>query len=225
MEHVIQFPNPLLADDDGLVAIGGELSPAYLIAAYQQGIFPWFSEGDPYMWFSPNPRMVLFPANFKTSKSLRQTIRNKGFALKIDSDFSSVIKHCSKTSRIGQNGTWITQEMINAYTELHEMGLCHSFETYNHKNELIGGLYGVSFGKAFFGESMFYKENNASKFAFYHLVEWCKIHGFHFIDAQQSTRHLKSLGAEDLNRKKFIDLLNVALENPTLQRKWTNTWL
>jgi len=219
MEYSVQFPDPNQADENGLLAVGGKLEPEYLISAYASGIFPWFGKGDPILWWSPNPRLVLFPNDFKISKSLKKLIQNNQFSLKIDSDFKSVIKNCSKSPRPGQDGTWITKEMIKAYIRLHELGIAHSFEIYN-ENKLAGGLYGISLGKAFFGESMFFKLANASKVSLFYLVEWCKKHEFHFIDAQQPTDHLKSLGAKEIDRKDFLGKLNKALEYDTLQGKW-----
>jgi leucyl/phenylalanyl-tRNA---protein transferase len=223
MQYSVQFPDPNLADDDGLLAAGGELSPEYLISAYASGIFPWYSKKDPILWWSPNPRLVLFPDELKVSKSLKKIIQNNLFEIKIDKDFKSVIKNCSKSPRPGQDGTWITKEMINAYISLHEIGIAHSFETYS-DNKLVGGLYGVSLGKAFFGESMFFKQANASKVALYHLVEWCKKNNFHFIDAQQPTEHLISLGAQKMERSEFLKRLNIALQFKTIQGKWNLTY-
>lgn len=220
MNAVIQFPNPEQADDAGLVAVGGELSPEFIISAYMQGIFPWFGDEDPILWWSPNPRLVLFPEKFKVSSSLKQLIRSNKFELRIDSVFAEVIDNCSKAPRPGQNGTWITDEMKIAYTELHEMGIAHSFETYLN-DELIGGLYGLSLGAVFFGESMFFKATDASKFAMFHLVEFCKKHHIHLIDAQQPTKHLKSLGAEEMERKDFLVRLNEFLKPATQTGKWT----
>jgi leucyl/phenylalanyl-tRNA--protein transferase len=219
MDTIIEFPDPRKADDDGLVAVGGELSTSYLIAAYAQGIFPWFNEKDPILWWSPNPRMVLIPEDFKLRKSLKQVINSKRFEVKIDKDFRGVIRNCRNVKRKEQEGTWITNEMLEAYIDLHDFGIAHSFETYQ-DGQLVGGLYGVSLGKAFFGESMFFNEPDASKVAFYHLVEWCKQHSFHFIDAQQSTSHLKSLGAKEISRNEFLNSLNEALKHPTKQGVW-----
>ncbi len=219
MEYSVQFPDPNQVDADGLVAVGGELSPEYLVSAYASGIFPWFGEGDPILWWSPSPRLVLLTDEFKVSKSLKKTIQNKVFEIKIDYNFKSVIKNCSKSPRPGQDGTWITKEMIDAYIQLHKLGIAHSFETY-FENKLVGGLYGVSLGKAFFGESMFFKKADASKVAFYFLVEWCKINEFHFIDAQQPTEHLMSLGAKKMERSEFLNRLEAALDFETLKGKW-----
>ncbi len=219
MELNVQFPDPREASDDGLVAVGGELSPEYLLSAYAQGVFPWFNDDNPILWWSPNPRMVLFPEKFKLSKSLRKLVRSGEFEIRVDTDFKSVIANCGKTERKSQDGTWITKDIFDAYHTLYDMGIVHTFETYQ-DNELVGGLYGVSLGKAFFGESMFFKKSNASKFAFYYLVEWCRLNEFKFIDAQQSTPHLSSLGAEDIPRDSFLELLDEALGFSTLQGRW-----
>lgn len=219
MQYMVQFPDPNLADDDGLVAVGGALNPEYLISAYANGIFPWFNEEDPILWWSPNPRLVLYPQDFKVTKSLLQLVRSSRYEIKIDTEFQLVIGNCSGINRPGQEGSWITKEMIDAYKTLHEIGLAHSFETY-FNNELVGGLYGVSLGKAFFGESMFFTHRDASKFALYYLVEWCKKNEFHFIDAQQPTNHLKSLGAVEIERVLFLDQLDTALQFETIKGNW-----
>jgi leucyl/phenylalanyl-tRNA---protein transferase len=220
MEYSVQFPDPRKVDNEGLVAVGGELSTQYLLAAYTQGVFPWFNEEDPILWWSPNPRMVLFPEEFKVSKSLRQIIHSNKFYLKIDTNFDAVIDSCKQITRKGQGGTWITTEMRNAYSELHTLGYAHSFEIYRN-DMLVGGLYGISMGKAFFGESMFFIEPNASKVALYYLVEQCKKQEFHFIDVQQSTSHLKSLGAKEIKRNDFLNILENALQHETRVGKWS----
>ena len=219
MARKIQFPDPNQAEDDGLVAVGGELSSDFLLAAYSQGIFPWFNEGEPLLWWSPNPRMVLFPKNFKLSKSLYQTIKNGKYKLKIDENFREVIEGCSTVKRKGQSGTWITEDMVKAYTELHQEGYAHCVETYR-DDQLIGGLYGLSLGKAFFGESMFHTEKDASKFALYYLNQLMLKWNYHFIDVQQSTPHLRSLGAVDVRRDEFLNRLKEALDFPTMKRMW-----
>lgn len=218
---MIAFPDPNLADDEGLIAQGGKLTPEFLLSAYCQGIFPWFCEDEPILWWSPNPRMVLFPENFKLRKSLRQVINRGTFELKIDNAFREVITNCSRISRPDQAETWITDEIIDAYIVLHKLGFAHSFESY-FKGELVGGLYGISVGNCFFGESMFYTKTDASKVAFYHLVQFALKNNFDFIDAQQSTDHLISLGAELVPRTKFLELLRTSLQKDTIQRKWTN---
>lgn len=215
----IQFPDPNQAEKDGLVAVGGNLSPEFLLAAYTKGIFPWFNDGEPILWWSPDPRMVLFPPNFKQSASLKQSIRNRGYKVMTDKNFRQVITSCSKTERKGQKGTWITDDMIEAYVRLHEIGYAHSFETY-HDNRLIGGLYGISLGKAFFGESMFFLERDASKVALFYLNELMLKWDFHFIDVQQSTTHLRSLGAKDIPRNVFLEMLDKSMKYPTKKGKW-----
>ena len=220
LSNRIEFPHPELADEDGLLAIGGDLSPERLIEAYQNGIFPWYSEGQPILWFSPDPRMVLYPKNFKRSKSLKRVLRSGRFELRIDTNFEAVIRACSDTPRPGQDGTWIIEDMIQAYLELHRLGIAHSFETYRDDN-LVGGLYGLSLGGAYFGESMFHHCPDASKFAFANLVSFAQQNDFHFIDAQTPTDHLTSLGAEELNRNKFLQQLEQALKPNSLIGSWT----
>ena len=213
------FPHPDEALDDGLLAVGGDLSTERLLLAYRSGIFPWYSEGSPILWWSPDPRMVLFPDDFFVSKNLRQKINNKAFEIRFNSDFDSVIRFCAAVKRKDQVGTWITNEMIDAYKELHKKGYAHSVETYL-KGELVGGLYGVSLGKAFFGESMFHFVADASKIALYHLVERLKSWDFELIDVQQETAHLKSLGAKPVSRTKFLKMLNKAIRENTTPDHW-----
>jgi len=219
MPFEFQFPDPRLADSDGLVAAGGDLSIQSLVAAYSQGIFPWYNKNSPILWWSPDPRLVLFPSRFKVSASLQQRIRKGQFILRTDHDFAGVISQCARIRRKGQTGTWITDDVSEAYQELHKAGLAHSFETY-YKGVMVGGLYGVSLGRAFFGESMFLRMTDASKVALHALVAWSIQHEFHFIDAQQSTNHLKSLGAQEVSRDRFLDMLTEALNYPTIKGKW-----
>ncbi len=214
------FP-PVEHAEEGILAIGGDLSPERLIAAYTSGIFPWFSDDEPIIWWAPDPRFILFPNQLKVSKSMKQLLKQKHFSVTFDTRFQEVIKACAQQNRPGQAGTWITEEMLSAYTSLHQMGLAHSVEVWNH-NKLVGGLYGVSLGKAFFGESMFFSESNASKFGFIRLVEFLTQHNFEFIDCQIETEHLKSLGASFVPRFQFMDLLQKALDQPTLQGSWTD---
>lgn len=216
----IEFPHPTLADENGLLAIGGDLSPERLIAAYQNGVFPWYSEGQPILWFSPDPRMVLYPKNFKRSKSLKRILRSGRFEIRIDTNFEAVIRACAATPRHDQDGTWITDDMIQAYIELNRLGIAHSFETYR-DGELVGGLYGLSLGAAYFGESMFHHCPDASKFAFAHLVSFAEQNDFHFIDAQTPTDHLLSLGAENLDREAFLHQLAQALKLDSLIGSWS----
>ena len=213
------FPDVRLTGEDGLLAAGGTLEVPVLLEAYSKGIFPWYSDGSPILWWSPDPRMVLFPQQFKVSRSLDQTLRRGGFEVKMDRRFSEVIHQCSRVHRPGQEGTWITKEMVHAYINLHEEGYAHSVEVFA-GTELVGGLYGVSLGGAFFGESMFHLQRDVSKVALYHLVEFARRNNFGFIDAQQSTPHLQRLGAEEIPRSRFLDLLQAALTRKTLRGPW-----
>jgi len=219
MPYIYTFPDPLKADKEGLLAAGGDLSAEALITAYSAGIFPWYEEDSPILWWSPDPRMVLFPERFKLSATLRQTIKRKKYTVRFDHDFEAVIRHCADVKRRNQKGTWITPEMQQAYINLHHQGYAHSVESYS-GDVLAGGLYGVSLGKAFFGESMFHHQADASKVALYFLVEQMKKWNFHFIDAQQSTVHLKSLGAEEMPRKEFLERLARSLEYSTRGGRW-----
>lgn len=220
LDDTISFPDPEFANRDGLLAVGGELSTDRILEAYRCGIFPWYNHDSPILWWSPDPRMILIPDELKVSKSLAQIIRNKAFKARFDTAFPEVIIMCSGIERKNQDGTWITEEMIDAYIALHEAGYAHSVETYL-EGKLVGGLYGISLGKAFFGESMFFTESNASKVALYALVEKLRSWDFHFIDAQQKTSHIKSMGANAVPRKKFIKLLEKALTFETHTGKWT----
>ena len=213
------FPDPNLSNEHGLLAVGGDLSIERLLLAYSNGIFPWYSKGEPVMWWSPDPRMILFPENFKVSKSLIQTIRNKNFEVRFDSDFEGVIENCSEVPRFEQDGTWITEDMKRAYIQLYKEGFAHSVEIYV-DGTLAGGLYGISLGKVFFGESMFYNKRDASKIALYYLVEKLKEWKFDFIDAQIETKHLKSLGAELISREKYLNMLKNTLKYSTVKGKW-----
>jgi leucyl/phenylalanyl-tRNA--protein transferase len=213
------FPKPELAEEDGLLGIGGDLSPERLINAYANGIFPWYSDDQPILWWSPNPRLVLFPKDFKRNKSLRKTVEKGIFEVGFDNNFEQVIRNCSKIKRNDQDSTWITEDMINAYINLHELGFAHSVETY-FNNELVGGLYGISIGKAFFGESMFHKKTDASKVALWHLIDKLLEWNFDFIDAQQETDHLKSLGAIVIKRENFLNLLEIAIGKDGKIQKW-----
>lgn len=207
-----QFPDPAFAleEPDGLLAVGGDLSPARLLNAYRQGIFPWYSEGEQILWWSPNPRAVLFPEQLKLSRSLQKTLRKRPYHVTLDTAFAQVIEACSE-SRLekdgSQSGTWITDEMKSAYIELHRIGFAHSVECWE-GDELVGGLYGVSMGKVFFGESMFARRTDASKIGFAHLVRQLIDWEFALIDSQVHTEHLASLGAVDIPREQFLTLLD-----------------
>ena len=213
------FPSAELADDDGLLAIGGDLSPMRLLTAYANGIFPWYSEDEPLMWWSLDPRLVIRPGEMRVSHSLRQSLRSGKFEIRIDTNFRSVMRHCADTPREGQDGTWIMDEMVEAYCKLHEMGFAHSFETYQ-DGQLVGGLYGIAIGKAFFGESMFHTVSDASKVAFYHLHHFLQRNGFRLIDCQQETPHLISLGAYPIPRQDFLIELESLVTEPSLIGKW-----
>lgn len=216
----IAFPSPEKAEPDGLLAVGGDLSAQRLIAAYSLGIFPWYSDGEPILWWSPDPRMVLFPKDFRVSKTLRKVANNGKFEIKFDTAFADVIEMCASVSRIDQEGeTWITQEMKEAYINLHKKGIAHSVETYTN-GKLVGGLYGLSLGGCFFGESMFHTVTDASKVALYHLVNKLTEWNFDLIDVQQETRHLKSLGAIPIERKDFLPLLNKSMQRHSIVGKW-----
>jgi leucyl/phenylalanyl-tRNA--protein transferase len=219
MFSMLQFPDPETADPDGLLACGGNLEVETLLSAYSQGIFPWYSEGSPILWWSPDPRLVLFPENYKASGSLLQIIKKNIFEIRFDTSFEQVIFQCAHIKRKGQSGTWITPEMQEAYIRLHSAGYAHSAETYCN-NKLVGGLYGVSIGAAFFGESMFYIMSDASKVAFHYLVKRLYQWRYRLVDAQQSTGHLKSLGAEEISRKNFLALLREALKEKGRTGKW-----
>jgi leucyl/phenylalanyl-tRNA---protein transferase len=219
LNETIRFPDPELADEDGLLAIGGDLSPDRLILAYEKGIFPWFGDESPIMWWSPDPRMVLFPTEFKISKSLSQSIRKKNYQVRFDENFRDVIIGCASSLRKHEQGTWITAEMVEAYCTLFHLGYAHSVETYQ-EDRLVGGLYGISIGKAFFGESMFFSERDASKVALAALIDRMVDWDFHFLDVQQQTSHLQSLGARPVPRATFLELLKEADNFPTITGKW-----
>jgi leucyl/phenylalanyl-tRNA--protein transferase len=202
------FPPPEQALDDpaGLLAAGGDLSAARLLAAYRRGIFPWYSPGQPVLWWSPDPRAVLFPEEFRCTRSLAKTIRNGGFAVELDRDFAAVIDSCA-APRAHSLGTWITTEMRDAYVNLHRLKYGHSIETYRN-GVLLGGLYGVRLGSVFFGESMFSRERDASKVALARLVEVCRSNAIAVIDCQMASRHLESLGSRTIARAQFQALLS-----------------
>ena len=205
LDNELIFPPVQLAEQDGLLAIGGDLSMERLLLAYQQGIFPWY-EGKVILWWCPDPRFVLFPEELKESKSMRQLHKRNVFDFRINTAFSEVIANCKTISRPGQEGTWITEEVKAAYTRLHEAGYAHSAEAYL-DGELVGGLYGIRLGKVFFGESMFSKVSNASKYAFIQYVHLLQEEGVQLIDCQVYTEHLESLGARMIPRTSFIEKL------------------
>ena len=202
------FPDVTEADRDGILAVGGDLSPERLLLAYQSGIFPWFDSDDPILWWAPHQRMVLFPDELVASKSMRSILRKEIFTVTFNKDFRSVISNCSQIRRNGQRGTWITNEMIEAYVKLHELGFAKSVEVWQN-NELVGGLYGIDLGHVFCGESMFSKVSNASKVAFITLVENLKIRKYKLIDCQVHNDHLESLGAREIEREEFMHILTM----------------
>ena len=220
LNEEIAFPDPREANEDGLLAIDGDLSPERIIMAYGLGIFPWFNEGSDILWWSPNPRLILEPSKFKLSKTLKRKLRKEDYTVYFDANFEEVIQNCAKTTRKNEEGTWITNGMQAAYVNLYKLGLAHSVEVYE-GDKMIGGLYGLSLGKAFFGESMFFKKNDASKVALYYLCQELEKWGFHFIDAQVETDHLISLGAEKIERNDFLERLDLSQETPTCKGKWT----
>jgi leucyl/phenylalanyl-tRNA--protein transferase len=217
----IEFPDPDEADESGLLAIGGDLSIERLKLAYSKGIFPWYEDGMPILWWSPDPRMVLFPGKMIISHSLKQSIKKQQFTLTIDKAFEQVIRNCSRISRKGEEGTWITRDMQHAYIRLHEAGIAHSAEAWL-DGELVGGLYGVAIGKVFFGESMFHKIANASKVALHYLTGKLTEWNFEIIDAQVYTNHLESLGGELIPRSTYMNIIQRALLEPDMDGNWSN---
>jgi leucyl/phenylalanyl-tRNA---protein transferase len=203
----ILFPPVHFAEKDGLLAIGGDLSPKRIITAYKSGIFPWYDNKNPILWWSPNPRCVVFPEKIYISASMKKLIRQRTFEVTIDHCFEKVIEHCQKTKRPNQKGTWITHEMKAAYIKLHHLNIAHSIEVWQN-NELVGGLYGLALGQVFFGESMFSKVSNASKYGMIMMCQLLTNQGVRLIDCQVTNDHLLSLGAEEIDRNAFIELLN-----------------
>lgn len=211
----LKFPalTQALREPNGLLAAGGDLSSARLIAAYRHGCFPWYQDGQPVLWWSPDPRTVLLPSNLHISRSLRKVLRSDEFTVTFDNNFAQVIHACAQP-RDHENGTWITNEIQAAYFELHRQGYAHSVEVW-HQQELVGGLYGIAIGQLFFGESMFSRLSNASKVGFVTLVSALKAAGFVLIDCQMPTSHLNSLGAHNISREDFAEYLNLYLDTPT----------
>jgi len=208
------------ADMGGLLAVGGDLTPARLLTAYRNGIFPWGTvEGHP-LWYSPDPRMVLFPEEFRLTRSLRKTLRAGRYEVRFDTNFAGVMAGCAETPRPGQDGTWISPEMLEAYIRLHELGWAHSVETYS-EGELIGGLYGLGIGRMFYGESMFSRRNDASKVAFAHLIRYLSANNFAMIDCQMRTEHLASLGGREIPRAAFLARLHVLTSAPSSRAAWS----
>lgn len=216
-----QFPSIHKASPEGIVGMEGNLSPGMLLSAYKQGIFPWYSEDEPILWWSPDPRMVLFPEEIHISKSMHRIFKKGRFSFTMDNHFREVVNSCGRIPRQHEVGTWITKEMEDAYTRLHELGWGHSLEVWE-GNELVGGLYGLSMGSVFFGESMFSRKSNASKAALIILAKALSRLGFSMIDCQLYTAHLKSLGAVKVDRKEYLGLLNDGLKVKTHRGNWNN---
>ena len=207
-----------LNEPNGLIAVGGCLSPERIINAYRHGIFPWFNAGEPILWWSPEPRLILFPAKLYISRSLAKTLRKQAFQIRYDTAFAEVIDACAEPRHI-KGGTWITQDMKKAYQHLHELGIAHSFEAWQN-DQLVGGLYGIGIGRVFFGESMFHRVTDASKVAFVHLVKQLMVWGYQLLDCQVCSDHLLSLGAEEISRNDFFDQLSRLCHLPSANEAW-----
>ena len=228
-DEVLDFPPVSQSTKDGLLAIGGDLSPERLLVAYSSGIFPWYNEGEPILWWSLDPRMVMKPNDLKMTKSLWKTIESNKYSCSFDTDFEGVIRACATVPRTDDQieeeedkdepSTWISEDMIAAYCELHDMGFAHSVEVYQ-DNELVGGLYGVSIGKIFCAESMFHTKAEASKVALYNLCQFMTRNNLELIDSQQETGHMKRMGASPIPRKEFMKLLKALVKNETLVGNW-----
>jgi leucyl/phenylalanyl-tRNA--protein transferase len=214
----VPFPVPAEADQHGLLAYGGDLLPERLLSAYARGIFPWYDE-DPILWFSPDPRMVLLPAELRINRTLAKNLRRGLYEVRVDTAFEQVIRRCAEVPRPGQDGTWITDDLMTGFLRLHELGFAHSVETW-HEQELVGGIYGMSLGAAFFGESMFAARSDASKVAFVALARQLEAWGFHFLDCQVHTPNTEALGAREWPREEFLAALALALEEPTRRGRW-----
>lgn len=221
-EEFLSFPPATETNPEGLLAIGGKLSEDWLLTAYANGLFPWFNPGEPILWWSPDPRCVIFPDKVHISKSMHRVLNNSEIEFRLDTNFESVIRHCANVDRKDENGTWITDEMIDAYSKLYDIGMAHSAELYR-GDELIGGLYGVSIGSVFFGESMFSMEKNASKVVLIRLCAWLQKRGFELFDCQIFSPHLARMGAEEMSRVEFLRRLESGLEKPTIRGKWDAT--
>ena len=219
LSRELAFPSPHEADPGGLLAVGGDLGSARILLAYSMGIFPWYSEGEPILWWSPDPRCVLDLDDFHVSRRLRRVLNQGRFRVTFDEDFRGVIRACASVERRGQEGTWITPEMERAYVRLHQAGVAHSVECWLGE-DLVGGIYGIALGRGFFGESMFHRETDASKVVVARLVDRLAGWDFHFIDAQVTTSHMLSLGAREVPRALFLEDLEEALRHPTRRGSW-----
>lgn len=223
-DNDMDFPlsESALVEPNGLLAAGGDLSVERLISAYRQGIFPWYEDHQPIMWWSPNPRAVLYPDKLKISRSLKKRIKHREFQISCDTRFLEVMRYCATTPRHGQAGTWITEDMVEAYVQLHKDGIAHSVEAW-FQGSLVGGLYGIAIGKVFFGESMFSLKTDASKVAFAHLVSQLRSWDFALIDCQVSNNHLLSLGAEEISRPQFEKVLRDNIDKKNID-SWQKQW-
>ncbi len=217
LEHV--FPDPRLARSDGLLAVGGDLDPSRVLLAYAHGIFPWYSEGQPILWHSPDPRFVLFPEELHVGRSLKKVMRKGHIDLTMDGAFAEVIDACARTPRPGQRGTWITRDMRSAYIELHRAGFAHSAEAWMN-GQLVAGVYGVSIGRCFFGESMFSSVSDGSKVAFVALVRQLLRWDFELIDSQVRTQHLERFGGRAIPRSEYLELLDRLISSPSRREHW-----
>lgn len=207
-----------LRQPNGLLAAGGALTPDWLLAAYRRGIFPWFNDGEPILWWSPDPRMVVFPDQIRITRSLRKTLRNAAYEVRLDHDFAAVIHACAEPREPG-GGTWITPAIQAAYIRMHDMGYAHSVETYM-DGELVGGLYGMALGQAFYGESMFSRRTDASKIAFVHLARFLEQRDFRVLDCQMTTAHLASLGGQEIPRAVFVKMLETLTREEMPPARW-----
>ena len=219
LNEQIIFPPPHLAEPEGLIAVGGDLSTERLLAAYRVGIFPWYGEGEPILWWTPDPRLVLFPEEFHPARRLLRTVKQNKFNVTADVAFAEVITNCAEQRSPNRLETWITGDMIDAYCSLHELGYAHSIECWQ-KGILVGGLYGIALGGVFFGESMFSSTSNSSKVALYYLVQHARQAGIKLIDCQIHTKHLISLGAREIPRSKFQKYLHSCIPEISTQSKW-----
>lgn len=221
LTHDLIFPPPGLAEPDGLLAVGGDLSINRLLLAYSMGIFPWYSGDSPILWWSPDPRTVLFPAELHVSRTLRQTMRKSLYRVTFDTEFERVVRACADRHEDTKGGTWITEEMVHAYIDLHHAGYAHSVESWTSYGELAGGLYGVSLGTVFFGESMFAVKSDASKVAFATLAEMLQRMGCSMIDCQMTTHHLQRFGAREISREVFLLRLQQGMQQTTRAGSWS----
>jgi len=221
LSKILEFPPVWLARSDGLLCIGGDLSPERLLLAYENGIFPWFSKDEPILWWSPDPRLILIPKNIKVSKSLNKKIKKNMFSITINKAFEETIRSCAKPRKNVQEGTWLVDEMVASYIKLHSLGYAHSIETWR-KDKLVGGLYGVCLGKSFFGESMFSFESDASKIALVALSNHLKKYDFDLIDCQVTTNHLLSMGAMEITRNAFLDIILKSVKKKGMINIWNS---